>query len=134
MKIMVICLMVALFLLVSTNDSRADTGKYKVVNFFTTWCPGCKAEIPELNKFNRNQKSLATLEGIALDNGMSTSELKAKAKALGIQYSVRMGTQRGYKGYKINAVPMTFVLRPDGSVKERFVGEVTERMLVNAIK
>jgi thiol-disulfide isomerase/thioredoxin len=74
-------------------DGRAITpddlrGKVVAVNFWATWCPPCKAEIPALTRFYEKYKDRGfVLLGVMADE-MTLPELEEFAKQYGLRYPV----------------------------------------------
>ena len=76
---------------VSLSDFR---GKVVLLNFFATWCPPCRLEIPELVKISQQKKKgdLVVL-GVSLDKDVVPFMLKNFVKEMKISYPVLMGTE-----------------------------------------
>lgn len=104
-------------------------GKTVLINFWATWCPPCRDEIPELielqNEFGDD--SLQIL-GIALDDRERVAEYAAK---MGMNYPVLV--VEGGEGFdlmdaygaQIGGLPFNIMIHPDGSVAMRHEGAVT---------
>ena len=52
-------------------------GKVVILNFFTTWCPPCRAEIPELVRLYRLNKEKGVMFGVSLDMDVPAQDLAA---------------------------------------------------------
>lgn len=107
-------------------------GKVVAVNFWATWCPPCREEIPELARFwTENRGRCFELVGVAEE---SAREDVAKF-ATAIPYPVVLDeraealTPWGVQGY-----PVTFVLDPEGKVRQVFTGGISRRELEDAVK
>ena len=74
----------------SPIDMKNYDGKVVLINFFTTWCPPCRQEIPSLNKLqDQNGAKGFSVIGISLDE--STSRIVVKfMKKMKINYPVAM--------------------------------------------
>lgn len=98
-------------------------GKIVVVNFWATWCPPCRIEIPALQALweERGGDGVVVI-GISTDAGSG----RAVAEFLeerGVTYPVGMATaelRRAFGG--ITALPTTFVIGPDGVIHHRVFG------------
>lgn len=105
-------------------------GKVVFVNFFTTWCPSCKQEIPHLEGLYRklNPKGVEVL-GVSLDDKPAEKVLDFVNK-MGISYPVAMpdkGTMDGFG--MVTMIPTTFIIGPSGEVVERLVGPYPQETL-----
>lgn len=97
-------------------------GKVVILDFWATWCPPCRAEIPgfvELQK-EYGSKGLVVV-GVSLDDNPEVVASFAKAK--GINYPIVMGTQEVAQAYGgIEAIPTTFVIDTNGNVVAQHQG------------
>jgi thiol-disulfide isomerase/thioredoxin len=112
-----------------TKVSFAEYTKNKVVllNFWGTWCPPCRKEIPDLIALNKELKGKDfVIVGIALErnpNG-AVNVVKEYAQKNQIEYINICDLQRkldqAYGG--IEAVPTTFIIDKKGNISETIVG------------
>jgi len=119
------------FTLASTSGSTgrlADLlGKPIVINFWATYCPPCKAEMPLLDR------TLASRSGISLvlvDEGEGRDAARAFLSSLGIDRPSLLDTDLGAgRAYGVSALPTTVFVRSDGTIDRRQVGQLDERVL-----
>ena len=107
-------------------------GKVVAVNFWATWCPPCREEMPELAQFwTEHRGRCFEMLGVAEE---SAREDVARMAA-SIPYPVVVDdraealTPWGVQGY-----PVTYVLDPQGNVRKVFTGEVSKADLGDAVK
>lgn len=91
--------------------------KITLINFWATWCPPCRAEIPELKKFYRKYsgKSVAIL---AVSVQEQPKAVKNFARKNGMKFPVLTDTT-GKTGdlYQIFSMPNTFILDRKGTIQ-----------------
>jgi cytochrome c biogenesis protein CcmG/thiol:disulfide interchange protein DsbE len=105
-----------------TITSAALRGKVVFVNFWATWCPPCRAEIPDLIKLQEKYKNDVVVLGISEDEGPPEA-VRAFVAEHKINYFIAMTTPELAKVFRgVSALPTTFVLDREGKVAQRHVG------------
>ena len=104
-------------------SSAQLAGKPAVINFFATWCPPCKAEIPGfVEVYNKHRSKGFELVGISLDTD-TRGNLPGFLMSNKIGYRILFGdlaTARAYGG--VSSLPTTFFVGKDGEIKNVHVG------------
>ena len=102
-------------------------GRVVVVNFWATWCPPCRAELPALADFARRQGAMgAVLLPVNLTS-LETSEraVRAFVKNYGLGADVLLDrTGAVAQAWDVRAYPSTFVVDPEGRVSAKRTGAV----------
>lgn len=110
----------------STSSLR---GKVVIVNFWATWCPPCRAEIPDLIALQEKYKDALQIVGVSQDE-VPPEQVKAFATAHKINYPIVMTTneiERLFPG--IQALPTSFVLDREGRLVQKHVGMLNPDMI-----
>jgi thiol-disulfide isomerase/thioredoxin len=98
-------------------------GHVVLLNFWATWCPPCRLEIPELIKLQSRYKDQLQIIGVAMDDDSSPKEVEQFAARNGINYSIVMGSPEIAKEYGgVPALPTNFIINPEGKVVQKHVG------------
>jgi cytochrome c biogenesis protein CcmG, thiol:disulfide interchange protein DsbE len=99
------------------------TGKVVLLNFFATWCPPCRAEMPSFNKLSRALKQRG-LEVVAISSDRSIDDLKDFLEKNKIDFPVLFDADRNVaKQYRVFSMPTTFLINKNGTIVEKFYGE-----------
>lgn len=134
---------------ISLNDLNGQTvklsdyrGKIVILNFWASWCPPGKSEMPELNKAYQEfaKGADAVLLTVNLTDGSRETADKARKYIADNQYSmpVLLDTQgRAANAYNITSIPTTYIIDRQGIIIDYLVGPTTLNALndyVNQLK
>ncbi|UCH11344.1 MAG: TlpA family protein disulfide reductase [Fidelibacterota bacterium] len=114
-------------------------GKLVLVNFWATWCPPCRREIPDLNRIHSayEEQGVVVL-GISWDEA-SSEQIKNFVRNYKVVYPVLHGTQselseigRAYQweGY----LPTTYLVDREGRIQDKHIGGGNERLFLRMIE
>jgi thiol-disulfide isomerase/thioredoxin len=93
-----------------------------VINFWGTWCPPCRREIPDLVKFYEEYKPRG-LEIVSLAINDNPAAVRAYSANAGMKWVMLMGSDDISQRYGgIRGVPTTIFLDRTGKETDRFVG------------
>jgi cytochrome c biogenesis protein CcmG/thiol:disulfide interchange protein DsbE len=100
-------------------------GKIVLVNFWATWCPPCRQEIPDfVEVYHKNKDKGFVIIGIALDQD-GWSAVTPFAKKINITYPLVLGTQEVVDAYgPIKYIPTTFIIDREGYIVNKRVGGI----------
>jgi thiol-disulfide isomerase/thioredoxin len=108
------------------QHSLADyRGKWVLVNYWATWCPPCREELPELEVFYSNHKDTAVVLGVNMED-IDTAKLRHFVEEQFLSYPILRGTRAAANALgPVPGLPTTYVVSPAGDVVARQVGPVT---------
>jgi thiol-disulfide isomerase/thioredoxin len=105
-----------------TVSSESLKGKVVLVNFWATWCPPCRAEIPDLIKLQDKYRDRLVVLGISEDE-VGVDAVRTFVAAQKMNYPVAMTTPELRKTFRgVMALPTTFVIDPEGRLVQKHVG------------
>ena len=121
------------------HDTRGNSlspssfsGKWVVLSYWADWCGNCVEETPALNRFAQDIKGKNVLfYGVNYDHkpGAELTEAMAKMK---ITYPVlRDDPGQIWHLRDPGALPVTFIINPEGDVVKTILGANTEQSLLN---
>jgi len=101
----------------------AFKGKVVLLNFWATWCPPCRAEMPSLNKLYHSLNPLG-LEVVSVSTDRSLSDIKDFLDRHKVDFPVLFDADRTTsKLYRVFSMPTTFLIDRNGIIVEKFYGE-----------
>jgi acetyl esterase/lipase len=118
----------------SVTDYR---GRVVVVNFWATWCPPCRAELPDLAAFAGGQgPDGAVLLSVDLTNTEPSEEaVRTFAADNGMRFPVLLDRAGDVAAaWDVSAYPTTFIIDPRGRVSARHVGAVSSSWLRREVR
>ncbi len=114
--------------------SLADyRGKIVVLNLWASWCPPCRAEMPDLDRLYRSYAKRGVVV-VGVDQGESLDRARAFATSLGISYPVLVDDAQQYgRVYAALGLPTTIVIDRAGNVKQGYDGILTYAQMQAAV-
>lgn len=110
------------------------SGKVLIINFWATWCPPCREEIPHFTKLYSGYKSRGVeFLGISMDDG-ELNEVRDLVKDFGrsqrVEYPLAVGNPDVANAFGgVASLPTTFVIDRHGKIIKKYTGyseEVTQ--------
>ena len=106
---------------VKLSDFR---GKNVVLNFWASWCPPCREEMPEFQRiYNENQGKLVVV-GVNLQESKENAE--SFVKKLGITFPILLDPNAQVKDmYNVFTQPVTYFIYSNGKIIDKKFGPLT---------
>lgn len=110
-------------------------GKWVLVNYWATWCPPCREELPELEVFYSQSGGKAVVLGVNVES-IDRASLAAFVEDQFLSYPVLVAGPHPGPGQRLGAItglPTSYLVSPQGEVVARQVGPVTAQAIRNFI-
>jgi len=107
-------------------------GNVLVVNFWASWCPPCRKEMPLFVRLHEELGPEGVLfVGIAIDDPQAVQDF---IDTLGVEFPILLGQEKGIElarklGNRMEALPYTVIADPGGHIVFRQAGEMSEPVL-----
>ncbi len=113
-------------------------GKKVVLNFWATWCPPCKAEMPHMENYYRNSAEEDNVEIVAVNMTDSENRGVKVVQEFIDNYDLTFKIPLDEQGiveeaYQVFQLPTTFMLNTDGTISQIIKGPMDESTLENLI-
>ena len=97
-------------------DSVLKANKAVLVNFWATWCPPCRAEIPGLIDLQKKYGA-SGFTVLGIDIGESGTKVSNFMQKIGINYPVLLDADQSVaEGYRVVGIPTSYLVASDGKV------------------
>ncbi|MCR8659190.1 TlpA family protein disulfide reductase [Paenibacillus endoradicis] len=111
-------------------------GKKVIINFWTTWCRVCKAEMPHIEKLYEHYQGgdVAILSVNVTSQENNTRDVEQYVDERSLSFPVILDkTGTVSKKYKVSAYPTTFILNEKGIIQKQQVGAISFESMRKAI-
>ena len=118
------------------RDGSEWQNQIRVINFWATWCPPCRKEIPDLNALHKEYAPQGVVViGIAIDDPEAVAAYVSETP---IAYPLLMGGDGGIElarqlGNDVDAIPFTAVADRHGQIIYRHPGGLNKNELMQII-
>ena len=121
-----------------THSLSDYKGKTVFLNFWATWCPPCRGELPDIEKLYQEKGEDIAVLGVAspgIGREQDAKGIAAFLKDNGYTYPVLMDeTGDVFASYGVRAYPTTVIIDPEGHIKEGMTGALTYEMMEDMVK
>lgn len=120
------------FTLRTINGEELHLADYRgqpvVLNFWATWCPPCRAEIPHFEAASRKYNGQVVVLGV--DDGEPLATVAPFVADLGMTYTLPLDEQSVVtRQYRVNSLPSTFFIDRDGIIQYVHIGIINQAVL-----
>ncbi|MGG7619296.1 peroxiredoxin family protein [Bacillus coreaensis] len=114
---------------VKLSDYR---GKKVILNFWATWCPPCKAEMPDIQKFYNEADDNVEILAINID---PQYDVKKFVREANVTFPVLLDSKDEVNNlYRILTIPTTYFIDGDGIIRSKHLSVMTIEIIREHIK
>jgi len=109
-------------------------GKPVYINFFATWCPPCRTEMPDIEKMYQKYKSKG-LVVLAVDLKEDKATVQNFVTQNGLSFTVLLDQNTiTYKDYNTASIPVSVFVNKDGNIVAKRVGGLSASEMESYLK
>lgn len=116
-------------------------GKKVILNFWASWCPPCKAEMPHMQNYYATTAEKDNVEVIAVnltsaEKGLNKHEkISDFIKEFGLTFPIPLDEEGNIGNtYRTLTIPTTFMIDTNGLIHKKIVGPMDEEMIGKLVK
>lgn len=118
---------------VQLSDYR---GKKVLLNFWATWCPPCRVEMPHMEKFYNDykDKDVVVLAVNLTHTEKSVTDVPIFVQDFGLTFPVVMDDNGGTSDvYQVVAYPTSYMIDSNGIIREKFQGAINYDIMKKSV-
>jgi DsbE subfamily thiol:disulfide oxidoreductase len=97
-------------------------GKTVLINAWATWCPPCRAEMPDLENYYQLHRN-SGFEILAINAGDTPEQAAAFVNSTGLSFTILLDQDlHVLEGLGINGFPTSILIDPDGIIRYIHIG------------
>jgi len=109
-------------------------GKVILLNFFATWCPPCRKEMPDFNEIAREYKQKVEIIGVNVGRE-GLPKVKSFAERNNLTFSIIAdGSEIAGLYGPINAIPVTIIIDKEFNIAQKYIGMRPKEVFVSDIE
>lgn len=110
-------------------------GKKVILNFWATWCPPCKAEMPHMQSFHEKFGDEVEVVAVNLTNNDSgMKRIQEFVDDYGLTFTIPLDKKGVVEdAYEATTIPTSYIITSEGTVQHKIVGPMDEAMMEQLI-
>jgi len=109
-------------------------GKKVILNFWATWCPPCREEMPDMEKFSQGMGDDVVILAVNID---PENDVQAFANEYGISFTILLDSQSSKNPvndlYQVLSIPTTYFIDSKGVIRDVYRTAMSESYIKGTI-
>lgn len=109
-------------------------GEKILLNFWATWCPPCREEMPDMQQFYEEQDVVVLAVNLT-DTEMNEKSVDAFIEEFSFTFPVLMDEEADIaRLYRINPIPTSYMIDSNGVIQHKAVGAMDYETMVEQLE
>jgi peroxiredoxin len=110
-------------------------GKKVILNFWATWCPPCREEMPDMQKIHDEYEGEVVVAAVNLTSSeKNIDSVKRFVDELGLTFPVLLDEDgKINKQFEVLSYPTSYIINEDGVITTKFAGAMTYEQMEDFI-
>lgn len=110
-------------------------GEKVLLNFWATWCPPCRAEMPDMQKYHEEHDDGVILAVNLTETEQNLGQIESFLKEYGITFQILLDESTEVSSnYDAYALPTSYLINTDGTIYTKAIGAINYDLLVEQFK
>ncbi len=111
-------------------------GKVVLLNFWATWCPPCKAEMPDLDALQREYGAAHDFVVVGVNVEEDPATVKSFVKKNGLSFPILLDSksQVTTQLFGVRGMPTTLIIDREGFIRDAWNGQIAPEAMVARLK
>ncbi|WP_338452339.1 TlpA disulfide reductase family protein [Niallia oryzisoli] len=102
-------------------------GKKVLLNFWATWCPPCKEEMPDMEKFHKQAGDDVVILAVNIDPQYNVNKFVTE---MGITFPILLDEKDEVNSmYQVLTIPTTYFIDEKGIIRHKYISAMTEDIM-----
>lgn len=107
-------------------------GKKVILNFWATWCPPCKEEMPAMEEFYQKAGDDVEILAVNID---TKYDVKGFADKMGLTFPILLDKNNSVSStYSVMTIPTTYFINEKGIITNKYLTAMTEEIMEKYIQ
>ncbi|MCG6182183.1 TlpA family protein disulfide reductase [Anoxybacillus sp. LAT_38] len=110
-------------------------GKKVILNFWASWCPPCRAEMPEMQRFYEQYGQHVAIVAVNLTNKEKNRHVvETFVNKKGLTFDIMLDEQGTVsKTYEVITIPTSYIIDEQGVIRSKHVGPLSYDMMKRTV-
>ncbi|GAC91453.1 TlpA family protein disulfide reductase [Anoxybacillus sp. LAT_35] len=110
-------------------------GKKVILNFWASWCPPCRAEMPEMQRFYEQYGQHVAIVAVNLTNKEKNHQaVETFINEKGVSFDIMLDEQGTVsKTYEVITIPTSYIIDEQGVIRSKHVGPLSYDMMKRTV-